>query len=36
LPVGHGSGGNAALPMGVAAQLDGTAGTLTLEPSVQR
>lgn len=36
LPVGHGDGGNAALPMGVAAQLDGDAGTLTLDPAVQR
>ncbi len=36
LPVGHGSGGNAALPMGVVAQLDGDAGTLTLESTLQR
>ena len=36
LPVGHGNGGNAALPMGVPAQLDGNSGTLSLELSAQR
>ena len=36
LPVGHGNGGNAALPMGVRAHLDGINATLTLEPPTQR
>ena len=36
LPVGHGDGGNAALPMGVHAQLDANSGTLSLELPTQR
>ena len=36
LPVGHGRGGNAALPMGVRAHLDGNSGTLGLELNTQR
>jgi len=36
LPVGHGPGGNAALPMGVPATLDADRGTLALAPAVQR
>ena len=36
LPVGHGNGGNAALPLGVPAQLDGNSGTLSLELPTQR
>ena len=36
LPVGHGRGGNAALPMGVPAYLDGNSGTLALELETQR
>ncbi|WP_114994446.1 LD-carboxypeptidase [Synechococcus sp. UW179A] len=36
LPVGHGNGGNAALPMGVLAQLDGNSGTLSLELPTHR
>jgi len=36
LPVGHGPGGNAALPMGVPAKLDADRGTLALERADQR
>ena len=36
LPVGHGPGGNAALPMGVPARLDADRGTLALERADQR
>ena len=36
LPVGHGPGGNAALPMGVHARLDADRGTLAIERPVQR
>ena len=36
LPVGHGIGGNAALPMGVRAQLDGDSGSLSLDLPAQR
>jgi len=36
LPVGHGPGGNAALPMGVHARLDADRGTLALERLDQR
>ena len=36
LPVGHGDGGNAALPMGVIAQLDGDNGSLSLDLPAQR
>lgn len=36
LPVGHGQGGNAALPMGVPARLDADRGTLSLERPNQR
>ena len=36
LPVGHGDGGNAALPMGVIAQLDGDNGSLSLGLPAQR
>ena len=36
LPVGHGNGGNAALPIGVPAQLDGNSGTLSLELPTHR
>ena len=36
LPVGHGPGGNAALPMGVSAKLDADRGTLALERVDQR
>ena len=36
LPVGHGNGGNAALPLGVRAQLDGINATLTLQLPTQR
>ena len=36
LPIGHGTGGNAALPMGVPAQLNGDSGTLSLELPAHR
>ena len=36
LPVGHGSGGNAALPMGVEALLDADRGTLSVMMPSQR